>query len=175
METGRKGVYAFHGTGPVAAKLIDLLSSEQYGPGDTITDEKMSAHCGKDTRVTGSGYSSLQTAIRRVLRDKGLRWKRVSGAGCIKCLEGKEKMTEIRNRNKHIRRTAREVACVAGTITSNDIDKDSLKELLAFRASMGTIYLLSKNDTVKKLAARDIEEVMDPKRLLAGFQTLANA
>ena len=172
MQVQKPEVYAFHGTGPVAAKLIDLLGGGGFAPGDIITDDVMTAHCGRDTRVAGGGYASLQTAIRRVLKEKGVRWKRVSGAGCIKCLDGKEKLREVRGRNDHIRRTARQTGYVAGSITNGDLDKEEMKELLAHVAVVGTILLLARNDMIKKLGARDVSDPISQKQLMAGFQTL---
>ena len=66
------------------AKLIEVLSAGKVG--DVLTDEQLYTICERKTMPVGNGYVNLQSAIRHVLKNYGLVWRRVATAGCIKCL-----------------------------------------------------------------------------------------
>ncbi len=148
-------------------KLIELLAEGK--PGAVLTDESMSEHCGKDTRVTGDGYCYLGTAIKHVLRNKGIVWQRAKGAGCIKCLDP----TEIRNESsavrKRVSRLSKRSMRQLGTVALDELEDVEKREHLTCMAHMGTMVQFSDSHTAKKLAARNVSEPQDMRKLLEAF------
>ena len=155
------------GYGPETAKLVEVLEQGQVG--DILTDETLEAVCGRATSPSGNGYSNLQSAIRKVERDKGIVWQRERGAGCIRCLNDKEKAGCVGRDIKHIRKTAKRAAHRAAGVTLDNLEVEERKRMLVNAAQVGAIALVSETNTRKKLENRDITLTPDPKQLLAAF------
>lgn len=152
------------------SKLIGALKD---GPiGATRTDEDLSRISERDTRVGGTGYGYLQSAIRHVLRHHQLVWKRIPGAGAIKCLGSSETVTYARSRTKGIARSARRTVQQLRAVEA-DVQDDKKSEYLVTMAQAGTLAQLASDSGRKKLEARDIDRPLDLSKLLENMNTLA--
>jgi hypothetical protein len=152
------------------SKLIGTLRD---GPiGATRTDEELSRIAERDTRVGGNGYGYLQSAIRHVLRHHQLVWKRIPGAGAIRCLGGSETITYARSRTKGIARSARRTVQQLRAV-ERDVAPETQSEYLVTMAVAGTLQQLASDSGRKKLEARGIDSPLDLGKLLVNMNTLA--
>ncbi len=171
METERQNVYAFeHGLSPATAKLVDLLKLGNVG--DFLTDERMTGHCGRDTSVHGTGYGNLQTAIGRVERFHSLVWRRVTGAGSIKCLNDEEKAALGNSSIGKIKRESSRTDRVLSLVEMANLSEDGQKKYLVGCTQIRTIAMMSKPATSKKLLVRGVTKSPDLDKLLEAFEKI---
>ncbi len=172
MSDERENVYPFeHGLSPVTSKLVDLLKTGKQG--DILTDERMTGHCGRETKVIGNGYGNLQTAIGRTERFHGIVWRRISGAGCIKCLNDEEKSSTGKNGIGKISRESRRTKRVLSLVEITNLPDEKRSGHLVCCAQIGTISLMSKPATTKKLLARGVTKSPELDKLLQSFEKIA--
>ena len=154
------------GLSPPAAKLIELLSKTEKV---VLTDEEMTACCGRSTVVGGGGYPVLGTAIRRCEREHGRVWRRDRGANCIKLLDPDGTIDEGKRLRRHVNKQSKRGIRVLNTVTIEALDDGKRTELLAGLAVFGAMRLASESKTQKKLEARSVAEAPSADRLLAAF------
>lgn len=150
------------------SQLIDVLKEGKVG--DVKTDEKLKEICGRDTAPGGDGYGNLASAIRHVQRNYGITWKRVVGAGCIKCLSSTEKDGVVESNRKHISRVAKRSIQIAKTIDINELPESDRQTAIVKIVQMQAIGQFSSTQTTKKLAARNVTSPPDVSKLLEAFQ-----
>ena len=149
--------------------LIDMLKDGK--PGDTITDEAMFDHCGKQTCSSGSGYGNLETAKKYVLTNNGVVWYRVRGAGVIKCADAKEIGMDSKQTLKAIARRSKRGLKKIATVDLADVEDSDKSEFLAMSATLGTVAMFSKTSTQKKLSARCVEKPLELTTVIDMFRT----
>lgn len=154
--------------GPTACMLVEAMKSGQ--PGSILTDEALTAICGKDTAPGMDGYPSLNKAIGYVTQHYGIVWKRVPKAGCIKVLDAHETAEEVCSDMTGIRRKTRRTIRKAAATKLADLTQDERTQMLATSAQLGAIALMADSGTTKKLAARNVETAPDVKKLMELFQ-----
>ena len=154
------------GVGPIAAFLIERMKAGK--PGDVLTDEQLLALSGANCRPGATGYRSLQTAIRHVLREFGIVWERERGAACIRCLDPLERLSSARRTRRHIARVSKKAIRVA-SIDTAALPECERSDAHALQAQLGTLALFSATDVQKKLAARDIAQPPELGKLLDSF------
>jgi len=170
-DNGRENVYPFEkGLSPVTAKLVDLLKAGK--PDDVLTDEEMTEHCGRSTKVHGSGYGNLNTAIRRVERLHGLVWRRVPTAGCIRCLTDDGKASVVSSGIGSIHRKSRRTTRVGALTDISKMSEEKRNEFLVNMAVIGATKLMTKTATGKKLLARGITKAPDISKMLEAFKEM---
>lgn len=150
------------------AKLIELLASGK--PGDKLTDEEMTAHCERDTRPSvkgkpGAGYNNLCSAIRNVLRTKGLVWERIRGADAIECKKFPGKLSIAARNQRMINKRAKRSLAVLGTVKQAEVPDTERVQFNVKVAQLGVLAAMSSGNTTKKLEAREVTTI-DPKKLL---------
>jgi hypothetical protein len=171
METEQVKVYPFErGLSPVTSKLVDLLKVGK--PNDKLTDEEMSAHCGRDTRVGGNGYGNLGTAIGRTEKFYGIVWKRVLAENCIVCLTDEGKMSVVQDSTVSIHRKARRAIRVGGLVDINNIPEDKRSGFLVTAAQVGATELMTRTTTARKLLARGVIKTPDISLMLEAFKQI---
>lgn len=172
MEKETKDAYPFeHGLSPVTAKLVDLL--QKGVPGDILTDEIMTQHCGRDTRVKGNGYNNLQTAISRVERFHRLVWRREATVGCIRCLTD-HGMISVGNSNMDkIRRKTRRTKRVLALVDIETLTENEQKEFMAKYTQIGTVELMLKPQVTAKLLMKGVTDMPELSKLLQSFEKIA--
>jgi hypothetical protein len=162
-----------HGCGVHTSKAIELLKTGK--PGDTLTDEQVSAHVGKNCGVGKAGYGNLVTAMNRVLKDHGVLWVRVRGARALKCCKWDEKHESAGGDMKRAYRAAKKGARKVAAILLDDVPAEKRSEILALGAQLGTIAQFSRGSSTKALEARHVTKPLDMTetlKLMAG-QTAA--
>lgn len=164
MNTEVTQSHAVPGMRLETVKLIDALKDGK--PGDTFADEQLQAICGKDTRVTGDGYSYLGSAIRHCRNNYSVVWERVKGAGCVKCLAWDEVGESVDGDRRRIHRRARVACKKLGTVDIQDVPEEQRVGFLAKAAHVGTLAAISDKASLKKLEARSITQPLDLKKLL---------
>ena len=156
------------GVSPITAKLIEALKDAEEG--DEYTDEQLTDICGKSTDpMNGPGYGNLQTAIRQCIQHHGKYWYRVRTAGMIRCGNDVEKVTKVQVNVGKIRRQAKRTTQVSATVNLGNLGSEDKKDFLAHSAQVGTIALMAKNSTHKKLTTRSVSEPPDMTNMLAMF------
>ena len=164
--------YSFeHGLSPVTSKIVDLLKVGKQG--DILTDEKMTEHCGRETKVIGNGYGNLQTAIGRTERFHGLVWRRISGEVWIKCLDDEEKSSTGKSGLGKISRESRRTKRVLSLVEIDHLLVEKRSGHLVSCVQIGTISLMSKPATTKKLLARGVTKSPELDNLLQSFEKIA--
>lgn len=151
------------------AKLVDALRTGSSG--DILTDEQLHTVCGKGVKPGEPGYPYLQSAIRRTLSEYGLVWKRIVGAGCIKCLESREILSLGKNARRHIHRCSKRAMRQLGEVVPAELDNEERIAFHTLCAQHGTLLAMSSTSTAKKLAARNISEPVDISKLLEAMKT----
>ena len=149
------------------SKLVDLLKDGKAG--DIVTDEQMEQACGRCTQVGGKGYQNLQTAIRHVIQEYHVVWRRQEGANCIKCLGSEEIVQVVGNTRRNMERAAKRVLLIANSADVNQLDGSQKARLLALTAQFSAVPIFLHRDTTKKLEARQIGPLSDNKKLLDAF------
>jgi len=157
-----------HGLGVTTARLIEAMKEGVVG--DVLTDEDLTARCGKATDTNGSGYGNLQSAIRYIERNYNLVWRRVRDEACIKCLAPGEVISTVQSELLRIGRRSRRAVVTGSTVPIDALGAVQKAELLTTIAQHGTIALMSKKNTAKELQARGVTHAMDQSRLLAAFK-----
>lgn len=153
------------GMGPVTAQLVELLKVGK--PGDTLTDEQLTAHCGRDTSPEGKGYGNLQTAIKHVASsDTPVVWERIRGANAIKCLTGSETTTSVQRDLTSVRRRSYRAVKKLKAIDMGSLSPTEVSKVNVLSAQVGTIAAFAKPDTTKKLEARQVQSVPDMTKFL---------
>jgi len=170
-ETEKKEVYPFlHGLSPATSKIIDYLKDGKVG--DIVTDESLTGHCGRDTRPNQDGYGNLTTALKRLESKYGKLWVRVKGGDCLKCCNSIE-IAEICDSDlQRVRRRTKRLNGRVPLVKIDDLNQDEVKLFMANIAISGTIELLSKRNTVKKLIARNTQKPLELPRLLEAFMVV---
>lgn len=154
--------------GVTACLLVEAMKEGK--PGQTLTDEALTAFCGKDTSPGMVGYSSLVKAIHYVTQHFGIVWKRVPKAGCIKVLDAHETAEDVSSDMTCIRRKTRRTIRKAAATKLADLTQEERTQMLATSAQLGAIALMADSGTTKKLAARNVETTPDVKKLMELFQ-----
>lgn len=148
------------------SKLIDALKGGS--PSDTLTDEQLKELCGKDCSVDGDGYAYLGSAIRHVLRNHGVVWKRIVGAGLIKCLDTGEIVEVAKGARRHTYKHEKRTLCKLA-VAADGATEQQRPEVMLQLAQHGTLAHMSSSGMTKKLEAREVVETPDPARLLAAM------
>lgn len=145
-----------------------LIKAIQNGkPGDVMTDEELTKVCGKQTAPHGEGYSYLMSAIRHVLREHRILWKRIREKGCIKCLGNEECLMEVRGDLKATGRKARRARTKLVAIDNSALSHGKRLEAVALEYIMGMVAKIGKPSIVKRLTENDefkpppLKELMD--------------
>lgn len=168
-EVLQKEAYPFMpGISPVTSKIVDKLKTGTIG--DVVTDEELKAICGRDTRPQGNGYGNLATALKMLERNHDKVWMRVKGAYCLKCCDSQEIAVACDSDIQRVRRRTKRTNRRGMLVDIDKLQPDDAKHFLANMAISGTIALLSKKDTSKKLMLRDIKTPMDLPKLLEAFK-----
>lgn len=155
------------GLSVASAELIDLLRRAAQEGRETLTDEEMTRECGKDTRVTGKGYSNLMRAINYVLREDGIHWARIRGANAIKRQAASETLTVAEATRKHIHRMSQSAMRKLSTVKPDDISEEERPEINAKIAHLSILSWMSSPGTKKKIEARaDARSQLDLPKLL---------
>jgi len=145
---------------------LKLIDDRMRHGGENITDEEAGEIMGLDCMdPTGRGRRYITVAQRICLREHGLNWVRIHGAGYLKCQNSKETLAQTQRNLKSIRRRTKRETIRLRTIKSDELDTDEIKQARALSAQLGVIATIAENATAKRLEARDIPKV-DPKRLL---------
>jgi len=170
-EIEKKEVYPFeHGMSPVTAKLIDKLKTGKVA--DILTDMELEEHCGRDTRVTGNGYGNLMTAIRHTTRRYDLVWARIKGENALRCLGSKAIAEGLESDIKRTGKRMKWANIRASLVKLDELGEDLSKRFIANKVITGTIKLLTKKTTLKKLMASSVS-IVDPRKLLESFKKIA--
>lgn len=168
-EILKQEVYPFlHGISPVTSKIVDRLKTGKIG--DIVTDEELLNICGKDTKPHGDGYGNLGTALKILERKHGKVWMRVKGANCLKCCNSEEIADVCDSDIQRVRRRSKRANNRATLVDISILSNDDAKRFMANVAITGTIELLSKRDTAKKLMARETKTSIDLPKLLEAFK-----
>lgn len=144
-------------------KLIEKLKAGKIG--DVLTDGELTELCGKCTRVGGEGYAYLLSAIKYVLREHGLVWRRVTGEDTIKCLDAKEVRSKAaadrQSTSRRGKRTVRQIQAVYDT--ADETTRAALNRELS---THGALVAMASNKMQKKLEARNPVAEPNPRALL---------
>jgi hypothetical protein len=154
------------GLGATSSKLIELLAAGKVG--DVLTDEALTEACGADTRPNGKGYGALGTAIRYVVRNHQLVWRRVKRADALKCYNASEILTIGEANRQHIGKTARRTVNVMACAKLDELSDADKTRAVAMLAQHGALAAMAGGDVTKKLAARKTGEI-DMKKLLTAM------
>ena len=158
-----------HGLTVYTARLIEKLKKGKVG--DVIPDEESTDICGRDTS-SPPGYGNLASAIRNVLNNYGIVWQRVRGAGCIKCINSQEIAETVGRNLKSISRRSKKTIKLASFANPEKVELADRSSLLANIAQLGTIELVSRKETTKKLAIRGVKQEITLNKLLESFQEI---
>lgn len=150
-------------------KLIELLQKPSE-IGDTISDEQLTAACGKDTRPGGNGYGHLHTAINYVLKHNQLVWQRVRGAEAIQRLDPDGIADAAKRSSSMICRAAKKSVAKLQCVELEKVEESDRPKFVSLLAQHGALAAFAKSDTRKKLEARDCP-TFDPSKLLSAFAT----
>ena len=148
------------------ARLVAYLSMGK--PGDVLTDEQLTERCGKNTRVSGDGYSYLLTAIRYVQRHHELAWFRIRGSNAIKGGNADEILEHSESGVSGIRRRSKKIMTQIGIARTGELDDAGMTKANVIAAQVGTMLLMTKRKTCKKLENMEKEQ-LDPSKLLSAF------
>lgn len=165
--TPTKSIHVPCGLCLCSAKLIEFLRAAE---GDTLTDEDMTAHCGKDTRPDGNGNGSLSTAVRYVLRNDGIHWQRIRGARAIKRCTPSETVSTAQAAQKHIHRSSKRAVMKLNTVSLPFLAENERTPFLTLAAQLGTLAMMSSRNAAKQLEARNIQKPLDLPALLVNLQ-----
>lgn len=149
--------------GLYAGKLVTLIRESKA---DVITDETLTACIGFDTKPGGRGYGYLNTAIDRLLKEDGVRWRRVRSANCIKRSDFSEKHAEADSTRRHVHRSAKKAVMVLRTVDVSALTDEAKRQQLVREAQLGTLAIASSPGMVKKLDARTVNTEINPAKLL---------
>lgn len=161
------------GTSPVATTipmrletrlLIDRLAKGK--PRDIITDEELKTVCGKDCRPGREAYTYLDRAIKHVLTNFQVKWKRIFGAGYIQCLTASEIVGVVQHEMVSIHRRAKrsvKTLKIVDTTQLDDLQKSSHRAMVAQYATMA---MFTRPQTTKAIAARPESKPIDLNRML---------
>lgn len=139
--------------GVTSAALVELLRKGK--PGDMLTDEQLTAACGKPTQTGGDGYQSLQRAIQHVRSNHSLVWQRIPKANAIRCLNADETVVAVGSDLKSIRRKTRRTVAKLETVDVAQIENPENKTKATVLAAMfGAIQVVASGATAKKLEVR---------------------
>lgn len=151
------------------AKLIERLKGGK--PGDTITDEELTKIAnGLSTAVNGPGYGRLQSAMRFVMREYHIVWKRINKAGAIKCLDSLEASDDMAADLGVIRRRSNRARHKMAAIKLDGLTADQQRRTKALSAQIMTIGLFATSSTTKKLEARNVVSPFDPSKVIELFK-----
>lgn len=168
-EVQKSDAYPFmHGICPATSKIIDKLKNGEVG--DIVTDEELKDICGKDTKPHGNGYGNLGTALRILERKHDKVWLRVKGANCLKCCNSTEIADVCDNDIQRVRRRTNRTNNRIVLVDISQLSSDDAKRFMANSALSGTIELMSRRNTIKKLIARGTKTSIDLPKLLAVFK-----
>lgn len=148
-------------------KLIERMKDGK--PGDVLTDEQLEDACGRDCSPSGEGYGNLQSAIRACRREFRVVWRRIREGGAIRCLVAEEIMSGADSDRKAIHRAAKRSVDKLACTNPAELDENGRKRLTTTMAVHGSMALLSKTETVKKLEARNVSKLIDSGKLLECF------
>lgn len=158
-----KAIPQYH---PLTIRVINLLETKKTG--DIVSNTELAQLVGYDCASDEKGYRYVSSAMRYVLKSKRMVWQRVRGEGCIVLLNSEETIRTVDSHINRLRRESRKGAHKALTIDSNVLSEDKKKILSAQLAVCGTITMMTKGETFKKLADKGIEQP-DTNRVLAWF------
>jgi len=157
-----------HGLSVTTAKLIEKMKGGK--PGDTLTDDELTEACGKNTKVTGDGYSNLQTAIRYCVNNHGIFWQRITGAWMLKCLTASETLMTGSSQLKRISRRARRTVKQLRTINVAELPNGEAPKFNTLVAQCTSLAMFASTDATKKLEARGLTQPIDMGKLLEAMK-----
>lgn len=149
------------------AAIIERIKTGR--PGDIITDEELTKLIGKPTRPGGKGYGNLMSAIGRCIREYRILWQRIREGGCIECVSNSGKVLVAKAKRKQMYRKAKQSLVVTASIDLDGLSDDEKRRCLVESATAGTVIMMTKNATFKKLEARNVNNSLDLPRLLDAF------
>ena len=150
----------------VAAQLVQYFKSED---GQFVADDEIKSRLGYDIAVGQEHYAQSLRAIRRVLKDTGIRWVRVPASGGLARVTAKMALELAETAARHVGRTSRREVSTLKGIDLATIDETDRSVHLALCAQHGTLASFSRGRTVKAIEARGAYKPPPLKDLLAGF------
>ena len=151
------------GHSPVSAKLIEILRDSKA---DQLTDEALTAACGKDTRSGGKGYASLGVAIRYVAKHHGIVWERIPKAWAIRKLDSSQIVESTGRGMRRMGRIGKREVIKLGAVEVQALPIAERSRYNAHAAQLSTLVVLASRDATKKLETRNESSGLDLKRLL---------
>lgn len=168
MSTATTSFSTIPGYGPQSMLLIERLKTGK--PGDILTDEELTAICGRNTASGGKGCGALSSAIRYCTANHGIVWQRERGASAIKCLNSSEVVNKVRSSASSIHRKAGRTLKVAATVKLAELTPEEVRDHNVLCAQIGAVRLFASGDTRKKLEARNATSVPDIGKLIEQFK-----
>lgn len=163
-ESGSKTKFVPVNRSLFTVKLIDRMKAGR--PGDVLTDEQLAEACGRSCAPGGDGYGNLQSAIRACRREFRVVWRRIREGGAIRCLIAGEILSGAEADRGAWHRAAKRSADKLACADPSELDETGRKRLTTEMAMAGSVVLLSRPSTLKKLEARSISKPLDFERLL---------
>jgi len=158
-----KQVPGYH---PITMALIGLLEANPVGT--VLTDTELTATAGFPCSPNNQGYGYLQSAIRHVLKSKRVVWQRIRNGSAIKALSGDETVETIDGHIGKIRRESKRITYKSIAAHNSGVSEEKKRHLSAQVGIAGTIHLLCKSDTVKKIELTNTN-IPDKNKLLSVF------
>lgn len=160
-------VPSFPQIGLTTAKLIECLLNAKT---EILTDKEMSACCGVSTDCKGKGYAHLQTAIRKVLNDTGVLWQRIPRAGYIKRCQANEVLSSVQSDISSVRRRSGRAIKKLAAVELPKLEPMQQNQTNVMLAQLGTIHMMSRNDTQKRLVENRADKALELPRLLEALK-----
>lgn len=132
------------------SRAIDRLQTGKEG--DHITRDEMTKVVGRDCSANGNGYSAVQSAIKKVERERGIVWRWIKSEQAWVCLNDHQKVGEVSRYKVKATRVARRGIRVAATVDAKKLTQDELKEYSISAAQLSVLEMTGRGDTTKKLA-----------------------
>ena len=140
--------------------LIERL--EKANIGDVITDEELTKICKKDTRPNKNGYGNLKSALRYLLNNKKMVFERIREADAIKRLNDSEVVESASTDLGNLHKRTKTVRKKAGSVDRTKLEKEEHAKLIVVTAQLGFLELITKKQTQKKLAVKNLPEHFKP-------------
>lgn len=138
--------------------------------GIVLDDGELETLCGRNCAPGHAGYGNLQSAKRYCLREYGVVWERLPGAGAIKCVTPGETVKRAHSDASSIARRAKRTVKKLRAQDKTGISDTDRGSLAVLGAQLGTIAMMASKGTTAKLEARNVQEPLDMGRLLEAMK-----
>ena len=115
------------------------------------------------------GYNALLSAIKLCER-QGVVWKRLRGAKKILCQNSREIIKRSEADLRHVGKTSRRSSRRLSFVDPDELPLHEKSSALALAAQLGSISLISRADTTRKLADNNNESVPQIEDVLKLFK-----